>query len=64
MPAKEDKSPVARADTVPAMEDEMDLASVLAAAVAVVVALSGYFLFNDLPAFGRGSSARRSSRRP
>lgn len=60
----EEKKHVARADTVLIMEDEMDLTSVLAVAVAVVVALSGYFLFNDIPTLGRGSGARRSPRRP
>jgi hypothetical protein len=60
----EEKTHVDRADTVLIMEDEMDLTSVLAVVVAVVVALSGYFLFNDMPALGRGAGARRSSRRP
>jgi hypothetical protein len=41
----------------------MDLATFLAIAVAVVVALSGYFLFNDAPSIGFSSSSRRSTRR-
>lgn len=46
------------------MEDEMDLASFLAAAVAVLVVLSAYFLFNDAPTLGKGAGSRRTSRRP
>ena len=42
----------------------MDLAMFLAAAVAVLIMLSGYFLFNDVPTFGKGSGTRRPTRRP
>jgi len=42
----------------------MDLASLLAAGVAVVVVLSGYLLLNEGPLFGRGKRARRTPRRP
>lgn len=41
----------------------MDLATFLAIAVAVIVALSGYLLFNEVPTFGMGSRSRRTSRR-
>ena len=41
----------------------MDLATFLAIGVAVIVALSGYLLFNEVPSVGIGSGSRRSSRR-
>jgi len=37
----------------------MDLATFLAIAVAVLVALSAYFLFNDVPTFGANSGSQR-----
>jgi hypothetical protein len=37
----------------------MDLATFLAIAVAVLVVLSAYFLFNDVPTFGASSGSRR-----
>lgn len=41
----------------------MDLATFLAVAVALLVVLSGYYLFNDAPILGKGVGSRRSSRR-
>ena len=41
----------------------MDLATFLAIAVAVIVALSGYFLFNEVPTFGTSSGSRRPRHR-
>ena len=37
----------------------MDLASFLAVAVLLLIVLSGYFLFNDVPTFGGSGSRRR-----
>lgn len=37
----------------------MDLPSFLAVIVAVLIVLSGYFLFNDAPRLGRTGSRRR-----
>ena len=31
----------------------MDLATIMALVVALLILISGWFLFNDLPAFGR-----------
>jgi hypothetical protein len=42
----------------------VDLATILAAIVAVLILLSGYLLFNEMPSFGKGSSERRPGRRP
>ncbi|HKZ92149.1 MAG TPA: hypothetical protein VJZ50_08410 [Candidatus Limnocylindrales bacterium] len=42
----------------------MDLSMLLAVAVAVLIACSGYFLFNGMPQIGKDQpGARRSSRR-
>jgi hypothetical protein len=55
-----------RVETVPTpREDPMDLSLFLAIAVAVLIACSGYFLFNGMPGTGRdqprqGRSSRRS----
>ena len=37
----------------------MDLSMFLALIVAVLILLSGYFLFNDAPALGRSGNRRR-----
>ena len=37
----------------------MDVISVLVIGVAVLIALSGYFLFNDVPTLGNLGSRRR-----
>ena len=37
----------------------MDLAMFLALIVAVLILLSGYFLFNDAPSVGRSGNRRR-----
>ena len=37
----------------------MDLTLFLTVAVAMLIIVSGYVLFNDLPRVGRGSSRRR-----
>ncbi len=37
----------------------MDLASVLALIVALLIVVSGYFLFHDAPALGRSEDRRR-----
>ncbi len=42
----------------------MDLATVLAAVVAVLVLCSGYFLFHDLPTLDKTPPSRRPTRRP
>lgn len=58
-----DNVSVERVDTVHSREGQMDLPTFLAIAVALLVALSGYFLFNDAPVFGKRAGSRRSSRR-
>jgi hypothetical protein len=56
-------SSVDRADTVHPREDLVDLATLMAIVVAVLILLSGYFLFNDVPTFGRSPGKRRPDRR-
>jgi hypothetical protein len=41
----------------------MDLTVFLAAAVALLIVLSGYFLFNDLPSLGKRAGPHHQSRR-
>jgi len=41
----------------------MDLTAFLTIGVAVVIALSGYLLFNDMPRPGGSAGPRRASRR-
>jgi hypothetical protein len=41
----------------------MDLATILAIAVAVLIVFSGYFLFNGVPTPKGGAQPRRSGRR-
>lgn len=42
----------------------MDLTTLMAIVVAVLILLSGYFLFNDLPTIGGKERDRRPTRRP
>jgi len=41
----------------------MDLTMLLTIGVALVIALSGYLLFNDVPTLGGSSRSRRANRR-
>jgi hypothetical protein len=41
----------------------MDLSMFLAVAVAVIIACSGWFLFNGMPSLGRTQTSRRRSTR-
>lgn len=59
-----DNARVDRSDTVHPWEDLVDLTTLMAIVVAVLILLSGYFLFNDLPSFGRNERDRKPTRRP
>ena len=41
----------------------MDLTTFLVIGVALVIALSGYLLFNDVPRMGGSAGSRRANRR-
>jgi thiosulfate/3-mercaptopyruvate sulfurtransferase len=58
-----DEVSVERVDTVHSRDGQMDLPTFLAIAAALPVALSGTFLINDAPVFGKRAGPHRSSHR-
>ena len=48
-----------RVDIVQERENPVDLTMILALGVALLIVLSGYFLFNDVPTLGNSSTRRR-----